>query len=45
MNTSFSPDFVDVEGEEEGVEVGAVDDGDPHVQKKEAEISVILGRV
>jgi len=31
-----------VEREEEGVEVGAVDHGDPHVEKKEAEISVIL---
>ena len=36
------PDFIDMKGEEEGVEVRAVDDRQPHVQQEEAEVSVIL---
>ena len=31
-----------MKGEEEGVEVWAVDDRQPHVQQEEAEVSVIL---
>ena len=36
------PDFIDMKGEEEGVEVRAVDDRQPHVQQEEAEVAVIL---
>ncbi len=43
-NKIFSPDLVDVEGEEKGVEVRTVDDWNPHVQEKETEITVILWR-
>ena len=41
-NEVNSPERADVLRDELGVEVGAVDDREPHVHQKEAEVSVIL---
>ena len=39
---SSQPECADVLRDELGVEVGAVDDGEPHVHQEEAEVSVVL---